>query len=228
MKRKKRKIKKKYLILGLIIITIIYILLVKFYDVEGIGPDNSKIGFALLNYKFHELTGYKEGLYKLTEYLGLLPFLLVVYYGIIGLIQLIKRKSIFKVDKKIINLGIFYICLLFVYIFFEKVVINYRPIMIDHKLEPSFPSSHTLLALCVCISSLLISKDYIKNDTVRKIVDILTYIVMILLVIGRLLCGVHWLTDIIGSVLISYVLVSIYDYSITEKKINNLHIERLK
>ena len=204
MKSKKRKIKKKYLILGLILITILYILLVKYYDVEGIGPDNSKIGFALLNYKFHELTGYNARLYNLTEYLGVL-------------IQLIQRKSIFKVDKKIINLGFFYISLLLVYIFFEKVIINYRPILIDHKLEASFPSSHTLLALCVCISSLLISKDYIKNDKIRKIVDIITYIVMGLLVVGRLLSGVHWLTDIIGAVLISYVLVSIYDYSISKK-----------
>ena len=111
----------------------------------------------------------------------------------------------------------FYISLLLVYIFFEKVIINYRPILIDHKLEASFPSSHTLLALCVCISSLLISKDYIKNDKIRKIVDIITYIVMGLLVVGRLLSGVHWLTDIIGAVLISYVLVSIYDYSISKK-----------
>jgi len=100
MKSKKRKIKKKYLILGLILITILYILLVKYYDVEGIGPDNSKIGFALLNYKFHELTGYNARLYNLTEYLGVLPFILVAYYGIVGLIQLIQRKSIFKVDKK--------------------------------------------------------------------------------------------------------------------------------
>ena len=217
MKSKKRKIKKKDLILGLILITILYILLVQYYDVEGIGPDNSKIGFALLNYKFHELTGYNARLYNLTEYLGVLPFILVAYYGIVGLIQLIQRKSIFKVDKKIINLGFFYISLLLVYIFFEKVIINYRPILIDHKLEASFPSSHTLLALCVCISSLLISKDYIKNDKIRKIVDIITYIVMGLLVVGRLLSGVHWLTDIIGAVLISYVLVSIYDYSISKK-----------
>ena len=87
MKSKKRKIKKKYLILGLILITILYILLVKYYDVEGIGPDNSKIGFALLNYKFHELTGYNARLYNLTEYLGVLPFILVAYYGIVGLIK---------------------------------------------------------------------------------------------------------------------------------------------
>ena len=144
--------------------------------------------------------------------------LLVLYYGIIGLKQLIKRKSFLKVDKRLLLLGLFYIIVLLVYIFFEHVIINYRPFLIDNELEASYPSSHTMLALCVCISSLLISKYYIKNKKTLKIVNTITIALMLILVIGRILSGIHWITDIIGAIIISAFLVYLYDYLITKFK----------
>ena len=124
--------------------------------------------------------------------------------------QIIRYKSLKKVDKRLIYLGIFYVVMLIVYVLCDKIVINYRPILEDGVLESSFPSSHTLLAICVCATSLLISKYYIKNENVLKIFNILTYILMIVLVVGRLLSGVHWLTDIIGGIIISAFLVYLY------------------
>ena len=107
--------------------------------------------------------------------------------------------------------------MLVVYVFFEKVIINYRPVILDGELEASYPSSHTMLAICICMSSLLISKYYIK-DKYRKIFDNITFVLMILLVVGRIISGVHWITDIIGGILISLFLVSLYNTFIYENK----------
>ena len=131
--------------------------------------------------------------------------------------QLIKRKSLLKVDKRLLFLGGFYVVMLLVYVLFEHVIINYRPFLIDKELEASYPSSHTMLALCVCLSSLLISKYYFNKKAV-KIVNIVTIILMFVLVIGRVLSGAHWITDIIGGIIISAFLVYLYDYLINKFK----------
>ena len=190
----------------LLVISIIYTVLVKTVDVKAIGPDNSEVGFSKLNESFKNLVGYKESIYKITELLGLVILLLVAFYGINGLIQLIKNKSLKKVDRELIVLGVFYAVVLLTYVFFEKVVINYRPFIIDGSKEASYPSSHTMLALCVGISSLMISKKYM-NRKYLKIFNIATIVIMSLVFIGRTISGVHWISDIIGGVLISMTLI---------------------
>lgn len=194
----------------LLVISIVYILLVKYYDVAHIGPQNSTVGFSGINALMHKIFPYNEVWYKITKYLGIIPFLICLFYGLQGLSQLIKYKSLKKVDKRLILLLVFYILMGITYIFFEKVIINYRPVLEDGILEASFPSSHTLLAVCICASSLLISKYYIKDKNILKIFDYLTYALMIVLVVGRLISGVHWLTDIVGGIIISAFLVSLY------------------
>ncbi len=190
-------------------IAILYTLLVKFVDVGAIGPEGSKVGFQHLNQLFQNVIGRSDIMYQMTKYLGILPFVFVGYYAIIGLKQFLKKKSIKKVDKKILYLGGFYILVGITYLFFEVVVINYRPVLVDGLLEASYPSSHTMLALCICLSSLLIENQYIQKKAV-PIVHYATIALMVFLVGGRLLSGVHWITDIIGGIIISLALVSIY------------------
>ena len=156
----------------LTIISIIYTFLVKKVDVGQIGPYASSVGFSKINKLFINFIGSNMTIYKLTEILGLMTFIIVGIYGLIGLIQLIKRKSLFKVDREIISLGILYALMLMVYVFFEKIVINYRPILLDGELEASFPSSHTILSICICISSLIVSKKYVP----KKYINITTFI----------------------------------------------------
>ena len=136
----------------LLILSVVFTLLVKNIDVKAIGPNESLVGFADINKLFHNLIGSNMAIYKITEIIGLIPLLIAFIYVIIGIKQLITRKSLLKVDKEIYLLGLFYILVLGVYIFFEKVVINYRPVLIDNILEPSYPSSHTLMSICICIS----------------------------------------------------------------------------
>ncbi|MBR6133824.1 MAG: phosphatase PAP2 family protein [Bacilli bacterium] len=204
--------KKKNIILSilLIIISIIYTLSVKYIDVDTIGPNNSKVGLSTINNYFHKLIGYHETLYKITSILGIFLFIIVGIYALIGIIELIKRKSLLKVDKEIIVLGAFYIVVALVFIFFEKVIINYRPVIIEGELEASYPSTHTLLTLCICISSIIINKLKYNNFKYRKYTNILTIILMLSILIGRILSGVHWISDIFGGITISLTLLTIY------------------
>ena len=144
--------------------------------------------------------------YHITDWLGLIPIFMAIVYAFIGLIQLIKRRSIFKVDKEIILLGLYYIVVIALYVFFEKVIINYRPILMDGFLEASYPSSHTLMTLCICGSSILINKK-LFNNKITKVIDCLSIIILTITVVGRLISGVHWFTDIVGGILISSCLV---------------------
>lgn len=193
----------------LLILSVVFTLLVKNIDVKAIGPNESLVGFADINKLFHNLIGSNMAIYKITEIIGLIPLLIAFIYVIIGIKQLITRKSLLKVDKEIYLLGLFYILVLGVYIFFEKVVINYRPVLIDNILEPSYPSSHTLMSICICISSIMINKKLFRNN-LADTENIISIIVMVLIIVGRIVSGVHWFTDILGGIIISSTLVVLF------------------
>ena len=206
--------KKRNIFLGvfLTIVSIVYTYIVKTYDVKSIGPNNSEVGFSKINSWFSNLIGSHMSIYKITELLGYIVILIVGIYGLIGLYQLIKRKSLFKVDKELYILCGLYVLMGGVYVFFEKFIINYRPILIDNVLEASYPSSHTILAICICISSLIVSRNYLRQKY-QKIVDILTILLLLGIILGRVISGVHWISDILGGLLISCTLL-MYFYTL--------------
>ena len=201
----------------LTVASVVYTLLVKFVDVKEIGPNNSSVGFSSLNKWFSNLIGSNLTIYKISEVLGYVIMLLVLIYGCIGIGQLIKRKSLLKVDKEIIKLGVFYVLMLATYVLFEKVEINFRPILMDGELEASYPSSHTILALCICFSSLITSKRYFNKKYI-KMINLVTIILTTLVVLLRLISGVHWISDIIGGIIISMTLVSYYQLAFYYRK----------
>ena len=181
-------------------------------NVQPAGPDNSNIGFTTLNLFMHNLTGVNLWLYIITDWLSIIPLCIVLGFAATGLLQWIKRKSIFKVDSDIILLGIFYLAVLAVYLFFETVIINYRPVLIGGVLERSYPSSTTMLVMCVMTTAAMQVNRKIKDVKQRKILLILIFIFTSFMLIARLVSGVHWITDIIGGVLFSAALVMMYHY----------------
>ena len=204
---------KKRLVLGasLVVAFVLWTILVCFVDVRAIGPEGSSVGFAALNGFVHELTGVNWFLYTITDWLGIVPIAVALGFAILGLVQLIKRKSLWKVDHSILALGVFYIVVMAAYIFFEVVVINYRPTLIDGYLEASYPSSTTMLVMCVMPTAAMQLNARIKNTVLRRFAVIAIVVFTAFMVIGRLLSGVHWITDIIGGALLSAGLVTIYD-----------------
>jgi len=213
--------RKKLIILSLIllIISIAYTVLVKTVDVKAIGPNNTSVGFASLNEPVHNALGYNETFYKISKYLGILAFGFIGLYFLIGLIQLVKEKSVFKVDREIIGVGVFYIVFLIVYVLFEKIALNYRPVLMDGELEASFPSTHTLLALCICGSAIMVNGKVIKNDLLRKLLNIAAGLIMLGIVVTRVMSGVHWASDIIGGVIISLFLLTALKAFLAEERV---------
>ena len=191
---------------------------VRLVDVQPIGPQGSAVGFATINGWVHDLTGVHMALYTVTDWLGLVPFGVAIGFALLGLVQWMKRKHLKQVDFSILVLGGFYLLAMAVYALFEVVVINYRPVLINGYLEASYPSSTTMLVLCVMPTTLVQLNARIKNQTLKRWVGFGITAFILFMVIGRLLSGVHWFTDIIGGALLSAGLVMLY-YSITSLEI---------
>lgn len=189
---------------------VLWTVAISFVDVRAIGPQGSSVGFAGINGYVHNLTGVHFSLYNITDWLGLVPLFVCMGFGILGLVQWIKRKSICKVDHDILILGGFYIITIAAYLLFESVVINYRPVLINGYLEASYPSSTTLLVMCVMPTAVMQFNSRIRNKLLRNIVAATLLAFIAFMAIGRLLSGVHWLTDIVGGALLSTGLVLMY------------------
>ena len=185
------------------IIFIIWTWLVQCVDVKISPVTGTKVGFASFNFWFHELTGVHMSIYTITDWLGLVPAFICVAFGILGMIQMVKRKSLLKVDLDIILLGIYYVVVIAGYLIFEMIPINYRPIFIEGRLEASYPSSTTLLVLSVMPTLTFQAKRRMKNDVMKKRVHLFTILFSAFMVVGRMISGVHWFTDIVGAGLLS-------------------------
>ena len=202
--------KKKNLAVSLLVAFSLWTWAVCTVDVQPVGPLDSTVGFARLNGFVHRLTGVHLWLYNLTDWLSLIPFALVGAFGILGLAQWIRRKSLLRVDRSLLTLGGFYLAVLAFYALFEIWVINHRPVLIEGVLEASYPSSTTMLALCVLPTARMQLNCRIHNPLLRRCIGWLLVCLTVFLVIGRLLSGVHWFTDIIGGVLASGGLIAMY------------------
>lgn len=189
---------------------ILWTTLIQTIDVKPVGVNQTEIGFTTINTWFHSVTGANMTLYNITDWLGLVPIFICMFFGGVGFIQLIKRKSLFKVDFDIIALGIYYVIVISGYLIFEMIPINYRPILINGFMEASYPSSTTLLVLSVMPTLVFQANRRLKNTKIKRIIATITAIFTIFMVAGRLISGIHWLTDIIGSVLLSVGLFYIY------------------
>ena len=183
---------------------------IQFVDVEAIGPQESSVGFATINQFVLNLTGVHMSLYTITDWLGLVPLGFVMGFALLGLIQWVKRKHLLKVDYSILVLGGFYIVVMAAYVLFEVLVINYRPVLINGYLEASYPSSTTVLVMCVMPTAIMQFNARIKNDVPKRCLAYAITAFIVFMVIGRLISGVHWFTDIIGGALLSAGLVLMY------------------
>lgn len=203
---------KRFLFLGniFIVVFIIWTVLIQKVDVQPLGANGTDIGFATINCWFHKLTGVHMEIYHITDWLGLVPIAVCLLFGGLGLLQWMKRKHLFQVDYDVIVLGIYYAIVVFGYLIFEMIPINYRPILIEGFLEASYPSSTTLLVLCVMPTLAEQINRRAKRAAIKMGAKIFVICFSIFMVLGRLISGVHWITDIIGSIMLSAGLFCIY------------------
>ena len=195
---------------GLIGAFSLWTVLIQWVDVQAVGQNGTKIGFADFNVWFHQLTGVHMTIYTITDWLGLVPIFICLCFGVLGLVQLIKRRSLLRVDPDILLLGAYYVLVIACYLIFEMIPINYRPVLIEGRQEGSYPSSTTLLVLSVMPTLMFQANRRVSNAMIRKAVAVSVIAFSAFMVIGRLISGVHWATDIIGSVLLSAGLYMLY------------------
>ncbi len=196
--------------IGLLTAFAIWTILIQYADVRPAGPEGSEVGLAAFNIRFHGLTGVHMALYTVTDWLGLVPVAVCACFAGLGSVQLMKRKSLFRVDADILLLGVYYILVIFGYLFFEMVPINYRPVLIGGHLEASYPSSTTLLVLSVMPTLVFQAGRRVKNSRIRRGIRAAAVLFSVFMVVGRLAAGVHWATDIIGAILLSAGLFLLY------------------
>lgn len=188
---------------GMIGVFALWTILIQCVDVQAVGQNGSRIGFADFNVWFHQLTGVHMTIYTITDWLGLVPIFICLCFGVMGLVQLIKRRSLLRVDSDILLLGVYYVMVIVCYLIFEMIPINYRPVLIEGRLEASYPSSTTLLVLSVIPTLMFRVNRRVSNTMIRKVAAVFVIAFSAFMVIGRMISGVHWATDIIGSVLLS-------------------------
>lgn len=206
-----RKTKNQFIFGTLLLaLFILFTISLTFVDMKPIGPQNSYVAYASINQAVHELFGVNMTLYNITDWAGVVAIFVALGFAILGLVQWIKRKSILKVDSSILLLGVFYILVFGAYVFFEFHVINRRPILINGILEASYPSSTTMLAMCVLPTAMMQFNRIIKNHRINNVVNIFFGLFTAFMVIGRLVCGVHWFTDILGGLIFSLAMILLY------------------
>ena len=203
----------------LLLCFILFTILVGVVDVSPIGPLNSEVGFSALNGAFSNLVGYNEMIYEISDYFGYLAIFSILVFFIMFVWIAIKKKSIFKVDKILWLYGFSMAFVLFLYVVFEFISLNMRPVLIEGKLEASYPSSHTLLAVCAFYFAAKVIPYFVKNKNLVLYLTILVSVFTLLTIILRTLSGVHWITDIIGSLILSLFVISLFDCLKTKFKV---------
>ena len=214
---------KRNLLIGTLLIGAFALLtvLIQCVDVQAVGQNGTMIGFADINIWFHQLSGVHIMLYTITDWLGLIPIFICLCFGVLGLVQLVKRRSLLKVDPDILLLGVYYVLVIACYLIFEMIPIYYRPVLIEGRLEASYPSSTTLLVLSVMPTLMFQTYRRVVNPLIRNAAAVFVIAFSTFMVIGRLISGVHWATDIIGSILFSVGLYMLYQSAV-------LYIDRVK
>ena len=189
------------------VIAVIFTILVVTVDVAPIGLMESKVGFAGINGRAAQALPFNKGWYTLSKVVGILALLVAAGFAVVGVMQLIQEKSLRRVDRMILALGVLYLIVLVLYVSFNKLALNYRPVDLGEGLEPSYPSTHTLLAFCILGSAMMAIDSVFASPRVCLVFRIAFAVGIVLIVVGRLLSGVHWVSDIVGGVLISSALL---------------------
>lgn len=226
----KKNVKSSFVVTGLLLLLfVIFTVVVSTVDVKPIGPEGSEVGLATLNGFVFQKLGVHMIWYSITDRLGVVALLTAFCFAIIGLIQIVNKKSLLKVDIRIILLGIYYVIVIAAYVFFEIFIINYRPIILEESvgLEASYPSSHTMLVICIMGSANVLFQQMIQNKMIRVIMNALSVLVIVVTAVGRMISGVHWFTDIVGGMLLGITLIQLYASAlqlVAWKKENNKEI----
>lgn len=135
-------------------------------------------------------------------------------FAILGIYQLFTRKSLKKVDHRLLWVILPLLLMVIVYFVFDKFfVLNVRP---NGTGEPSFPSSHVMVVATIFFLAALNLPYYVKSKSVQIILDLIMLFLLVLVCFGRVLSNMHWLSDVLGGLGFALIFALIY-YLITRR-----------
>lgn len=226
--------KKKIIDISLLVSFFLFIILtvlVLVVDVKVNDVTGTDIGLSTFNEFFNDLpkNNIWDQISDIVMYISLASIL--VFVGI-GIYQWIKRRSLKKVDFEIMFLGVFIVLMVGFWLVFDKlVVINYRPMKINGEIESSYPSTHVMVVTFLLFASCY----FINKKWNTKLVNVLSYTVASIIVIAtsifRVAAGMHWVTDVLGGILLGIVLylgflsVILLHQQRLDKKKENMELE---
>ena len=189
---------------------LLFTLLVAMVDYKPIGPRGSEVGLAAVNGFLHSHFGYNDLFYVLSKLLGYICFLIPVINAGVAVRDICRKKSLFKIGPDVLSAFVVYVLMAFFYVLFNTVVLNSRPVLMDGQLEASYPSSHTLLGVTLCLTAAL-QLNFRDRNLERKVRNQRILIALgVLVVVTRFFSGVHWFTDIVGGVLLGLTMTALY------------------
>ena len=197
-----------------LILFLLLIVLLKTVDVALDAPTDKEIGLSSLNFAVRDAVGVHLRFYDLTQYLGYFAILVAAGFAVWAAVRFFCSRFDFrKTGIDFLVLGALYLVVVLLYVFFEIAIVNYRPLLLDGTTpEASFPSSHTVLSIIVFVSA---ARMLYRRFTVRVrylLFSLPFYALTVFAVVARLVSGVHWLTDIIGGVLLSVALLFLFSF----------------
>ena len=195
---------------------LLLILLLRTVDIQAVGPAGTSVGLASLNNGFHTGIGVHPFWSTVSNILGIIAIASAAGWALLGALPLIREKSLKKADPNLILLGILFLVTILIYLFFNLVTVNARPVLMKNETVPeaSFPSSHVMMILVAMLGSIKMLNHYVRNLEQRRLFQLICWFVLIFSVFARMLSGVHWFTDIIGGILIAICLFSLFSIAL--------------
>lgn len=153
----------------------------------------------------------------ISDIILLASFAILGVFVVLGLYQLITRKSLLKVDHRLLWMILPLVLIAITYVVFDKfLVLNIRP---NGSGEASFPSTHVMVVSTIFLIIALNLPYYIKSKTAWIIIDIAMLLLIVLVCVGRVLSEMHWLSDVLGGLAFAIIFAVIY-YLIIRRKSN--------
>lgn len=188
-------------------------------DVKVVSGTGAEVGFATLNQAIWDFFGVNETWDGMTDILMWIMVITAVVAGGWGLMRWAKdEKDSARIGKGVVGFAGAGALMVAVHWFFDNIwVVNYRPVLVDGMKAVSFPSAHTLVAVVLGISTAMMLCQLVKNRTARVVINTLLPTLMVWIMVGRIMAGAHWVTDVAGSLCYGMTIVSAYQWWMEKK-----------
>ena len=158
----------------------------------------------------------------ITDIILITSFIILGVFACLGLYQWITRKSLKKVDQELLWFPLPLAIMAVVYFVFDKlIVLATRP---NGSGEPSFPSTHVMVVATVFFLVTIILPKYVKNKTLRAVIEVIMVALISLTCVGRVLANMHSVGDVIGGLVFAFIFTEIYYLIIKKRSQNAKHL----